>query len=379
MKIALSFPACHRRAGVERIVFECARFLAGTGNDVTVFADEWEADETQPVKYQRVPIRDRPRFLRGRSYYENASRQLGNADFDVLNTHGCVCPTGGVQWVQSVHAAWLERSREFRAPMSLARWKQRLNPLHPVLLQLEAKHFRERQYRKVIATTEVVRQDLHRIYGVPEEDVEIISNGFAPEEFNPERRAALREEMRAKLGLKPEHVVLVFVANELERKGYGTILEAMRILGRSDVRLLVVGRANAVQAESEAAACGLQDQVIVCGPTSKVAQYHAAADLFVLPTQYEAFCLAILEALGSGLPVITSTVPGARDAIQPGINGALIEDPKSAEELAAALEPLLDPARRAVISAQTPGTVGAYQWPRVLARYEELLRQNASQ
>jgi UDP-glucose:(heptosyl)LPS alpha-1,3-glucosyltransferase len=273
MKIALSFPGCHRRAGVERIVFECARYLAGTGNDVTVFADEWEPDEVQPVKYQRVPIRTRPRFLRGRSYYDNASQQLGGADFDVLNTHGCVCPTGGVQWVQSVHAAWLERSREFRAPLSLARWKQRLNPLHPVLLQLEAKHFRERRYRKVIATTEVVRQDLHRIYGVPEEDVEIISNGFAPEEFNPERRAALREEMRAKLGLKPEHVVLVFVANELERKGYGTILEAMRILGRPELRLLVVGRANALQAESEAAASGLKDQVIVCGPKRSASRF----------------------------------------------------------------------------------------------------------
>jgi UDP-glucose:(heptosyl)LPS alpha-1,3-glucosyltransferase len=376
MKIVLSFPGCHRRAGVERIVFECARFLAGRGHDVTVLAGEWERDETQPVKYQRVPVRSWPRFLRGRSYFENATRQLRGLDFDVLNTHGCVCPLGGVQWVQSVHAAWLERSKSFRAPLSLGRWKQRLNPLHPVLLRLEAMHFRERNYRKIIATTEVVRDDLERIYGVPPGDVVIIPNGFSPSEFNPERRLQMRGEMRAKLGLAPDHIALLFVANELGRKGYGTILEAMRKLGRRDLRLLVVGRASAGQAKREAAAAGLGGQVIVCGSSGDVGQYHAAADLFVLPTQYEAFCLAILEALGSGLPVITTTVPGARDAIQPGINGALIGNPKSGAELAAALEPFLDPVRCAAVSAQVPATVSAYQWPRVLARYEEVLRQH---
>jgi UDP-glucose:(heptosyl)LPS alpha-1,3-glucosyltransferase len=376
MKIALSFPGCHRRAGVERIVFECARFLTGRGHDVAVVAHEWERDETQPVKYQRVLVRSWPEFLRGRSYFENATRQLRSMDFDVLNTHGCVCPLGGVQWVQSVHAAWIERSKDVRPPMSLARWKQRLNPLHPVLLRLEAEHFRARNYRKIIATTEVVRDDLQRIYGVPHEDVVIISNGFSPDEFNPARRAQMREEMRAKLSLAPDHIALIFVANELQRKGYGTILEAMRRLDRRDLRLLVVGRASVEQAKREAAAAGLASQVIVCGSSGDVGQYHAAADLFVLPTQYEAFCLAILEALGSGLPVITTTVPGARDAIQPGINGALIENPKSGEELAAALEPFLDPIKRAAISAQVPETISAYQWPRVLALYEEVLRQH---
>jgi glycosyltransferase involved in cell wall biosynthesis len=62
----------------------------------------------------------------------------------------------------------------------------------------------------------------------------------------------------------------------------------------------------------------------------------------VLPTQYEAFCLAILESLGSGLPVVTSRVPGAHDAVQHGVNGALITDPRDGHELAEALRPLLN-------------------------------------
>ncbi|HLK60948.1 MAG TPA: glycosyltransferase family 4 protein [Chthonomonadaceae bacterium] len=378
MKAALSFSGCHRRGGVERILFECARFLASRQHDVTVFASEWEEDSTQPIRYHYVPMRRQPGFLRGASYFQACTQELTGFSYDVLNTHGCICPVGGVHWVQSIHASWLERSKQLRAPLSLSRLKQRLNPLHPVLLRMEARHFRDRSYRKIIATTWDVRDDLKRFYGVPEDDVVVIPNGFSPTEFNPERRLTRRDEMRRKLGLSPEHIALLFVANELERKGYPTILEALTRLKRPDIRLLVVGRASTITVEQQAARRGLSEQVIACGSTQDVSAFHAAGDLFVLPTQYEAFCLAILEALGSGLPVVTSMVPGARDAIQPGINGALIADPRNGEELAEALLPLLDRERRETFAAQASETVRPYQWPVVLERYERVLLDHCS-
>lgn len=278
MRVALSFPGCHRRGGVERIVFECARYLASRGHEVNVFANEWESDESQPIHYHCVPIRARPSFLHGPSYFRQCTRRLERARYDVLNTHGCVCPTGGVHWVQSLHRAWLERSREFRSPLSTARIKQRLNPLHPILLNLESRHFARREYRKLIATTPHVRQDLNRYYGVPEQDVVIIPNGFAPGEFNPELREQRRGAARERLGLGPQHVVMLFVANELERKGYSTILGAMKKLRRPELRLVVVGRPALADVIRGAARFGVAEQVIACGPARDVAEYHAAAD-----------------------------------------------------------------------------------------------------
>lgn len=379
MRVALSFPGCHRRAGVERIVFECARHLNGRGHEVHVFASEWETDgASSGVRYHDVPCARRPRFLRGPRYFNRCADALQTVDYDVLNTHGCVCPTGGVQWVQSLHAAWLDRSRAIRRPWSAGRWKQRLNPLHPVLLRLERRHFRERAYKRVIATTADVRRDLRDYYDVPEDDVSVIPNGFSPTEFSPERRRERRDAERKTLGLRPDQIALLFVANELERKGYRTILSALRILQRPDLRLLVVGKPSAEVVMRQAAEAGVASQVIACGATNYVAKFHAAADLFVLPTQYEAFCLAILEALGSGLPVVTSRVPGAKDAVLPGVNGATIADPCSGEELAAAILPLLDDEKRRAISNAAPTSVERFQWPTVLRRYEAELMACAS-
>lgn len=375
MRVALSFPGCHRRGGVERIVFECARYLASSQNHVDVFASEWETIPSPSIAYHRVKHPSQPAFLRPHGYFKACTKELRRHTYDVLNTHGCVCPTGGVHWVQSIHRAWLEVSRRFRPLLTVAGVRQKLNPLHPLLLALEARHFRRRDYRRVIATTQQVREDLKRIYGVPEQDVELIPNGFHPSEFSAARRFERRAGERERLGLANDEIALLFVANELERKGYPVLLKALKRLNRRDIRLLVVGRADAARARALASHAGVEDQVIFCGSTSDVQAYHAAADLFVLPTQYEAFCLAILEALGSGLPVITSTVPGAGDAIQPHINGLLLQDPLSAVELANSLEAIIEPENRMRMSQAAPDTVKQYHWPVVLQRYEAVLQK----
>lgn len=377
MKVAISFPGCHRRGGVERIVLECARFLGGRDHQVDVYARDFDAQEVADlagsIHHCPVAMRQTPRHLAPRSYFQNATSALEGADYDVLNTHGCVCPVGGVVWIQSLHRSWLDRSRAFRSIWSPARWKQKLNPLHPVLLDQEDNLYGKRRYQKIIATTPEVQADLHRYYGVPAEDVLIVPNGFSPTEFNPEMRAARRVEMRQRHGIADDHIALLFVANELERKGYYTILDAMGRLNDPRVHLHVIGGVSAKTVNQKAQGVGLADHVHYHGLSSDVAGFHAAADLFVLPTQYEAFCLAILESLGSGLPVITTRIPGANDAIQTGLNGYIIDDPNSGTQLAEALKPLLERDVIDALSASTPATVIQYQWPNVLQRYEDIL------
>ena len=249
MKIALAYPGCHRRGGMERVVYESAHFLAGRGHEVTVYANEWEANGSvnlngPPIQYEHVANPAWPGFRRAPAFLAECTRRMRarNGGAAVLGTFGCECPTGGVYWVSCIHRAWLERAKSFLPALSLARWKQRLSPLHPILLKLEEMHLGQRKYRKIIAPTAEVKEDLERYYKVPAGDVAIVPNGFSPDEFNPRQRALRRDAMRRRLGLRPGDVALLFVANELERKGYRTVLAAMRELKWPNLRLLVIGR-----------------------------------------------------------------------------------------------------------------------------------------
>ncbi len=370
MRVALTYPGVHRRGGVERVAFESSRFLASRGHTIDVYAGDWEEDSSSSIRYHRVSVQQKPGFLRPLRFRRACSRAVETAGFDALSTFGCECPFGGVFWAQSVHRAWIEHSRILRSRFSPGRIKQRLNPMHPVLLRMESAHFRERRYRKVIALTAEVQADLHRYYGVPAEDVVVIPNGFSPSEFSYLAASICRAEMRTGLGYTPDDRVVVFVANELERKGFGPLLRAIASLGDSRVHLLAVGRLDTHAYAGEIAQLGMGDRVKFTGPTREAARYFAASDLFALPTQYEAWGLVIVEAMACGLPAVTSRLAGASVAIREGFSGSLLENPRDPVEIAAHLRPFLDCSG---LREEIAAGVLDYSWDRILLRYERTL------
>ncbi len=387
MKVALVYQGCHRRGGVERLVWEAARYLAAQGHAVHIFAHEWdEVDAPRSgsgsLTYHHVPVGpvgpDGVRWLR---FFANSTQQARREGYDVLNSHGVFCPLGGVHWANSVHQAWLKRSGDHHGKVSVRSLRRKLNPLHKIIVGQEKRHFQGggNGYQKIIAASAQVKTDLNVLYQTPEQDITVIHNGLNQNTFNPEQRLSRRETERARLGIKPDDTAMLMVANELDRKGLPVLLAAMRQLRRPDLKLVVAGRAPYGAYVPRVAALGLSDQVQFVGSSSDVAGLHAAADFFALPTQYEAFCLAILEALGSGLPVLTTTVPGAGDTIRPGENGLLINDPLSTEETARHIETLLnDKTARARMQAGASPSVAEYHWDKIFRRYETILFEQAS-
>jgi len=289
----------------------------------------------------------------------------------VISTFGVQSPPNGVLWVQSVHKAWIEISSRFRD--IYGRIRQRLNPFHPVALALEKYIIGGHRYRRLIALTEQVKCDLVRLYGVPPEKVDIVPNGFSPHEFGLTRASSLRPAMRQQLGYPDNEKVILFVANELDRKGFGPLLRSIAALGDSLVSLLVVGRIGPGRYTDEIAALGMNTRVRFAGPSNDVAQYYAAADVFALPTEYEAWGLVVIEALASGLPVVTSRLAGAAVAVVDGRTGILLDDPRNVQSITAALGTVLSGSCET--ADRISESVEPYSWNRVLPRYEQILME----
>jgi UDP-glucose:(heptosyl)LPS alpha-1,3-glucosyltransferase len=371
-EVAVVFPQVHRSGGIERVCWDLLDYL-GPRHD-TVFVGT-SAPEGLPGGVRMVPVEGRPDPGPAGMWMRRSrtGAVLASLRPQLTVTMGSVVPAGDVLWVPSVHRAWLEAARTIQ--MGRVRLPARVRlamPRHRVLLAMESQYFRQGHPRHILCTSNREVDDLARLYQVDPALATVVPNPFDPERFNAERRMRDRTEARRDLGIADHDLALMFIANELHRKGLGQTLEAMALNGDPRMTLHVVGKAGLGPYRATIRRLGLDQRVHYHGPTRDVGWPLAAADLMVLPTQYEPFGLVIVEALASGVPVITSRLAGASVAVRPGRTGLILEDPYDAEELAG----LLATAGSADLEAwgnEAASSVAPYRRDHVMRRVEGIL------
>lgn len=194
----------------------------------------------------------------------------------------------------------------------------------------------------VSATQEAEAQAL-RLSG-PRQSVTVI-NGVDLDE--QDRVIAASPMPRASLGLGRDQFVLGTVARFDAVKRLDTLIGALRELKRPRVSLLLVGGGpENDRLQREAAAAHLGGRVIFTGWLDDSARVYPAIDLYVAASAKEGLPLALLEAMGAGLAVVATDVPGHRDVVRHDDTGLLVP-PGDERALAAAIATLMDdPARR---------------------------------
>lgn len=221
-----------------------------------------------------------------------------------------------------VHAAWLERRAVFEPKWRgmLHRW----NPKHRQILTLERELFRSAATRGIIANSEMVRQEIARFFPEAVARVKVIRNGLGL----PPRR----EKMPRKTG----GYAVLFAGSGWERKGLAFAVEATRRL--PGCRLIVAGRGDARRYAAP--------HVEFLGPVKDMPTLMAQVDVFLLPTIYDPFSNACLEALAAGLPVITTAANGCGEILVEKVHGHVAPRPDDIDFLAEALRYWNDPAAR---------------------------------
>src|SRR3989442_3491206 len=153
----------------------------------------------------------------------------------------------------------------------------------------------------------------------------------------PIYRAALRPAAREDAGIPVWAWGVSFGGSGFGRKGLAAAIEALAALEDGAGRLLVVGKGDTAPYGALAARLGLTERVMWLGPRPDIERWYAAADVCVLPTRYEPFGNVHLEALASGLAVVTSLLAGGSEVVRPGVHGA-VTDPLDPPAVAAALQ-----------------------------------------
>ena len=323
------------RGGAESYLVDLCTRMIREGNDVHVYAESWDGEDSR-IHFHRIKTIPFPKSLRLLSFALRATREIDRGGYDVSLGVGntlksdLLQPHGGVHWV------WFWRSlRAYDHPILWAvKFLGRvLSPKQWMNGYIEDAPYRGQRLLKIVAISDMVKRDMVRWYRIPEGQIEVVYNGVDIERFHPRNRR-YREEVRKKHGIGDEFVVL-FVSNNFRLKGLGFLMKALAGLKGTPpaFKLLILGRDEKSRYLRLGKRLGLATKVVFAGPTGEPEKYYGASDLLVHPTFYDPCSLTVLEALASGLPVITTSSNGASGIISPGKEGLIISDPRDGETL----------------------------------------------
>jgi glycosyltransferase involved in cell wall biosynthesis len=181
--------------------------------------------------------------------------------------------------------------------------------------------------------------------------VEVVYNGVDASRFRPAADEAERRAARRRLGLPEGGRVLLSVATPIDLKGWPELLDAFATLdGRArEWTLAMVGaarNADDLDLAGEARSRGFGDRAVWLGclPPDAMPSLYRAADAFVLASRNEGLSNAVLEAMATGLPVVTTDVGGHGEVIDDGVSGRLVPAGDGGQLSSALAAVMFDPA-----------------------------------
>ncbi len=336
MKIALVRQRYNPYGGAERFVERAMTALAKQDVELTLLTRAWSG-ETGAGGGRRV-IRCDPFYLgrvwRDWGFARAVCAALKSQRFDLVQSHERVACCDVYRAGDGVHRQWL--AYRTRAAGPFERIVLALNPYHLYTKAAEKRLFESPRLRAVICDSYMVKEELRRHFGLAEDKLHVIYNGVDLAAFNPALRGEWRARMRAELGISDSATVFLFVGSGFARKGLPQLLRAMT--GVRGAHLIVVGDdRELVPMQGRARDMKLADRVRFTGGQDDVRPWYGMADCFVLPTLYDPFPNAALEAMACGLPLVTTLQCGAAEFIESGVEGYICRNALDVVELARCL------------------------------------------
>jgi glycosyltransferase involved in cell wall biosynthesis len=186
--------------------------------------------------------------------------------------------------------------------------------------------FLHKKMQLIIANSESVMQDLVA-ENVEKDKIKIIYN---PVEKVPLVSADTRIEKRKELGLHPDSLIFIFVANLFPYKGHMDLLDSLARISYKlphNWNLILVGRDDGYEKElkGHSKKLNLSKHIIFTGEKQNVYEYLSASDIGIHPSHQEGFSNSVLEGMAVGLPMIVTNVGGNCEAVQHEVNGLLVE------------------------------------------------------
>jgi len=326
-----------KTGGMDRANFALAEYLAKQGEQVYLVAHRVA---TELLAYDNVNFYQVPKVINSYFLSSPLFSWIGRTKAEQLSkdgtrvvVNGGNCQWGDINWVHYVHAAYPPSK-----PKGLLR-QLKGTLAHKLYLDTELKAFQSAKV--IIVNSERTKQDLIQKLAISEQKIHKVYYGIDPRIFYP----ATSEEkilLRQQLEWSPDRPVIMFIgALGDRRKGFDTVFQAwqqLNTLPNWNADLVVIGAGGELaQWQNRTIKAGISNLHFL-GFRSDVPNLLRAADCLVAPTRYEAYGLAVHEALCCGLPAIVSATAGVAERYPANLQDLLIPDFDNVADLANRLQ-----------------------------------------
>lgn len=325
MKIAFIKRNFSYYGGAERYLHTLVQTLKKDKVEIHIFSNRWLNDKE--LIFHKVPVIPFGSFLKAYTFNRNLNINL--KEFDCVISFERTTNQHIYRAGEGCHIRWLELRSLIES--TIKKFSFNLNPLHRYYLRVEKKIFEETPL--IVANSQMVKNEIISYYGIPSSKIKVIYNGVDTEKFSPKNQKE-KIRLRQLYKLPTDRKIILFVGSGFKRKGLLTLLKAMSVLKNEKYLLLVIGKGNIKKYKRISKNLGILNKVFFLGTTKEIQKFYTMADLFVLPTIYDPFSNATLEAMASGIPVITTINNGLAELIEEGREGFIIQNPFNHEELA---------------------------------------------
>jgi len=375
--------------GMNVYVLELSRALARKGHHVDVYTRSHEANDvlvTTPesnLRVMHIPAGPQtqipkqklvhfiPEFVRS---YKSFVQKEGIA-YDIVHAHyyqsGLAALSIGRPFIMSFHTLGLMKNLVARDTLE-----------REGASRIRSEFTLMKRARMIVAASESDRAYMEYLYDVPQDKIAMISPGIDTELFHPMEKKAARAHIQA----DPKHKIVLFVGRVEPLKGIDTLLYATKILKRQypeeTICLWIVGGDISEDAgrwpktlrdlAKLQKTLSLSTSVRFVGrqKQTELPYFYNAADVVVMPSHYESFGMSALEAIGCGVPVITTNVTGISSLISDEYM-SLITSVNNPLLLASQIQKVVT---RAPAPNQTTRLISGHQWSTVADRILSVYR-----
>ncbi|MEW5818334.1 MAG: glycosyltransferase family 4 protein [Spirochaetota bacterium] len=314
--------------GAEKFSNQLIDAFLGAGcavNLLTLPGQDWPNRHPQ-LSITTLGQRSRGRIMRLVSFQKAVSRHVQShsyvaifgIDYTAGQTH---LRAGG-----GTHRTFLRHRDEIRSVP--ARILRSFSIFHHLKLSYEKKAIESPLLKRLYCNSDMIRQEITASYHIPPQRIKVVHNGVEWQSFEYlfHHKDEIKKQLLVQHQLPATSHFLLFIGSGFERKGLQYAIQGMQYLP-SEFHLLVVGKGKEKPYQKMASRLKVPERIHFLGPQEGASRYFTLADGFILPTHYDPFSNASLEALAMGVPVLTTDRNGCAEVIQSGETGVILSLP----------------------------------------------------